>query len=47
VFTGGGYGLWGALRGAAFASLIGLAGAAAFWGISIRGRDFSHDPAAG
>ena len=27
-----------------FASLIGVTGAAVFWAISIRGRDFSRDP---
>jgi hypothetical protein len=30
-----------------FASLLGLSGAAAFWFISIRGRDFSRDPEVG
>jgi hypothetical protein len=43
----GSYGPSSLLRGVAFASLIGLTGAAAFWVISIRGRDFSRDPAAG
>jgi len=36
-------GNWSLLRSHAFASLIGVAGAAAFWVISIRGRDFSRD----
>lgn len=36
-------GNWSLLRTHAFASLIGVTGAAAFWLISIRGRDFSRD----
>jgi ABC-type Co2+ transport system permease subunit len=47
VLTRGGYGVAGVLRGLAFASLIGLAGTAAFWVISIRGRDISRDPVNG
>ena len=41
----GTYGVEGLLRGAAFASMLGLAGAATFWSIVIRGRDFSQEPA--
>ena len=41
---GGGYGLMPFFRSAVFASLVGASGAAVFWVISIRGRDFSHDP---
>ena len=41
LFFGGN---WNLLRTHAFASLIGVFGAAAFWLISIRGRDFSRDP---
>ena len=40
----GSYGLVPFLRSVAFASLVGLTGAAVFWAISIRGRDFSRDP---
>lgn len=40
----GGPGAGGLLRTHAFASLIGVTGAAVFWAISIRGRDFSRDP---
>lgn len=47
VSTGGGYGPEGALRAVAFASLVGLTGAAAFWLISIRGSDFKPGTAAG
>ena len=36
------YGPSGALRAVVFASLIGVSGAAVFWGVSIRGRDFSR-----
>jgi len=36
VLTGGGYGLAAFIRGVVFSSLIGLAGAAVFWVISIR-----------
>jgi hypothetical protein len=32
------------IRAAIFGSLIGLACAATFWAISIRGRDYSRDP---
>jgi hypothetical protein len=38
-------GNWNLLRTHAFGSLTGISGAAAFWLISIRGRDFSRDPA--
>ena len=34
---------WAAIGTVGFASLIGLIGAAVFWAISIRGRNFSHD----
>lgn len=34
----------GAVGAVVFASLIGVTGAAVFWAISIRGRDFSRDP---
>ena len=37
-------GNWNLIRTHAFASLVGVAGAATFWLISIRGRDFSCDP---
>lgn len=47
ALTGGVHGPAGALRAIAFASLVGMAGAAAFWVISIRGRDFSRDVVAG
>jgi hypothetical protein len=47
ALTAGVYGPAGGLRAIAFASLIGVAGAAAFWVISIRGRDFSREPVAG
>jgi len=40
----GGAGAGGLLRTHLFASLIGVTGAAVFWIISIRGRDFSRDP---
>jgi hypothetical protein len=42
LFFGGN---WNLLRTHAFASITGVSGAAAFWWISIRGRDFSRDPA--
>jgi hypothetical protein len=35
---------WGAVGPAVLGSLIGVTGAAVFWAISIRGRDFSRDP---
>jgi len=41
---GGSYGLMPFLRSVVFASLVGLTGAAVFWAISVRGRDFSRDP---
>ena len=37
-------GNWSLVRTHAFGSLVGVAGGAAFWLISIRGRDFSRDP---
>ena len=36
--------LWGSTGAVLFSSLIGVTGAAVFWAISIRGRDFSRDP---
>ncbi|HUR19913.1 MAG TPA: hypothetical protein VMZ90_03840 [Vicinamibacterales bacterium] len=41
---GGSYGLMPFVRSAVFAALVGITGAAVFWMISVRGRDFSHDP---
>jgi hypothetical protein len=41
MFGGGG-----GFRLHTFASVLGLPGAAAFWFISVRGRDFSRDSAA-
>ena len=36
--------VWAAAGTVAFASLVGAISAAAFWALSIRGRDFSRDP---
>ena len=41
------YGPAGVLRGLAFASLLGLGGAALFWFITLRPRKSRHDAAAG
>ena len=38
IAAGGTYGVTGLLRGVAFSSLLGLAGAAVFWAIAIRPR---------
>jgi len=43
----GGSGVAGPLRPLVLASTLGVAGAAVFWAISIRGQDFSREPAAG
>ena len=40
----GTYGVPGFVRGAAFSSLLGLAGAAAFWAIALRGQNASPPP---
>lgn len=40
----GSYGPIPFLKSIVFASLVGVTGAAVFWAISIRGRDFSRDP---
>ena len=41
----GGSGAAGPLRPLVMASILGVVGAAVFWAISIRGRDFSREPA--
>jgi flagellar biosynthesis component FlhA len=43
----GSYGVPGFVRGMAFSSLLGLAGAAAFWAIALRGQSVSRPPDAG
>jgi len=43
----GSYGVGGFVRGMAFSSLLGVAGAAAFWAIAIRGEKFHGNPEAG
>lgn len=47
ILSQGGYGLAGVVRGMVLGSLVGLTGAAAFWGIAIRGLDSGRDPATG
>ena len=44
--SGGTYGVDGAVRGVAFASLLGVAGAAAFWVIAVRRRRLGGEPLA-
>jgi len=39
ALTAGTYGIAGVIRGVAFSSLLGVAGAAAFWGIALRHED--------